>query len=498
MDFPTIYILTDAGKPVYARTDEQDERETSRICSFLSSICSSIIHGTLELGNFKSISSASLRISFMVVKSLILVAVSKLRRHEVAETVLFQRLILEHLYLNLLNTLTDNALTLVERNPSFDLSSLIDDVDMSCDLFRTNGPFIYTGSFLTGGVEPFFPISPHVRDAASLILKSLCSDRQFYQFALILTDSKLVTIVQSPHRHNHIKTSDLLHFVMFLRRQRNILTDELWLPFCFPRLDSSGFLHCYTNCLDVATRTIFVLVSQDPSSLEQCRADTASKVRPKLGLPAFAKESVIQIIEDQAIKRGLNELGTDVKWRRSCIDDKLDDSDYEWVPYDNEQLSTALLREIQAAYNCCKSELLLKDIMGSDGIRHFVFRVDVPVSTTSGLHDEVSQLAFTLSSQGPPSDAPSTWLLWSTYRKLSLRLRHGSAASKNGPDDLSGLIDYHSPNDNETICTADLRYCCPASHLIETIPIIQGLCHVSDGNMTYVAMNGQGFDTFEL
>ncbi|GKY95190.1 hypothetical protein MPSEU_000482400 [Mayamaea pseudoterrestris] len=486
VDTPSIYMFTDAAKPVYVRSSSNDELENSRICSLLSSLRSSVVHGRLKLGDIRSMRSGSLQLSFMAIDSLIMVAVIRVDGDDTMEYAMCLRLVLEYVYAQLLTTLTNQALTLISEEPTFDLHRLLGSADLSMGLFCVKNPFVQTGCFLTGGIEPFFPLSPHVREAASLILQDLNSKvAQNYVFAMIVSDTKLVVLVQPPQREHSVNNFDLQLFILFICRQPNLLSDDLWLPFCFPRFNAKGYLHCYTNCLDAKTKTVLVLVAQDPSLFLVARSDAATKVRPKLGLLTYDNESLLEIIDDQIQVGQVAHImrRADVNWRRSKIDNSYadEDDDYEVILSQNEERAMALIQEITLATACSKAEQLLKDLVDAAVIFHFVFRLRVPAETKDG-----GYLIQSIATARPPQNSVPENLVWNNYRKLSLRLRLGSAA----PATVFGDLD-NVPAANR-ICEF------PAMNVVESAPDLQGVCYAMEGMSTFLAMNGQGKEDFEL
>jgi hypothetical protein len=492
VNYPSVYVFTDAGKPVFVRSSSDDELTDSRICSFLSSLRSSIVHGRLGLGDIKSMRTGSLRLSFMKVKSLVLVAVLNVDQDESTETVVYLRLVLEYVYANLLITLTDQALAMVDQNPSYDLQRLLGSENLSFGLFNPDDPLVCTGSFLTGGVEPFFPLPPRVREAATLVLRDVNNNgTNSFVFAMILSDKKLVSLVQPPHRQHCIQNFDLHLFVSFIFRQPNLLSDDLWLPFCFPRFDASGYLYCYINCLDVETKTVLVLVTQDPSHFTTARKQVANRIRPKLGLPAYNNESVLEILDGQQdISQGAQVRSADVKWRRSTFDDEGDDEDYELVPHQHNEHAMALILEIKGANTCFKADMLLNDFMHAAGINHFVFRLDITTATK-----EDGRLIQYITGSPLPHRALPERQLWSTYRKLSLRLRRGSVATESILDAFDTLI--QGKTDSQLPKAPELQNSL-AMGLLEAPPKTQGVCYIMNGALTFLAMNGQGKEDFEL
>jgi hypothetical protein len=400
------------------------------------------------------------------------------------------RLLLEFVYAKLITSLTNHALTMVKQNPSFDLRALLGSTDLSRDLFDSE-PTVYRGCFLTGGVEPFFPLSQHVRDAASRVLQGLGNNAEDLVFAMILSDAKIITLVQPSHHSYRIKNVDLQLFVSFVYRQPGLLKDELWLPFCFPRFNASGFLHCYTNCLDMQTKTVLVLVSPDPTQFAEYRRVTALILRPKLGLQSYQVESVLEILDSQTSDQNAEGRGMDVQWRRSDFDEDSCDEDYEMIPRMHDGNELGLLREIQSAAACSSAGVYIRDLIGSIGIEHFVFRLGVCI-------DNAPDCKFLQCISSKEAVIGLTERrLWSTYQKLSLRLRLGSGATEAVFDAFAMLL--QDANREQTLESAPgIGKDCPASGLLESPPNLEVVSYLKEGDWTFLAMNGQGSEDFEL
>jgi hypothetical protein len=515
MDHVSIYVLTDAGKPVFVRSplsswnnnnnnnNEDDDEEGSRVCSFLASLRLSVSLGKLGLNNIRSIKTGSLRVSFMAVNSLLLVAVSKVNHHHHhhhhpnrrVETEAYMRLLLEYVYSTLIVSLTNQALAHVSQNPSFDLRALIGDSELSSDLFLESGPFVQSGPFLTGGVEPFFPLSPNVRDAASRLLQELAKYTKNLVFAFLLCDSKLVTLVQSSYAPQQIRNPDLHLLVAYLNRQSSaILIKELWLPVCFPRFNASGFLHCYTNCLDPTTKTLLVLVSQvgELPQFDNFRT-AAARLRPKLGLPIYNDETILEIIEsDNNVNDDSNDgNGANVQWKRSSVSDSFtigSDEDYEVIPYHHDSNLLALLSEIQLAVACSKAEDYMTNMLETTGIQHFLFRLDVPIESGSGRLVQCVSSSDTLITL----ESLSSRELVNIYHQLGLKLRLGSVSAESVFDAFDMMVQA-----DETT-TPGTGKDCLAMGLIESPPNAEGITYIREDEQTFLALNGKGVDEFEL
>jgi hypothetical protein len=397
-------------------------------------------------------------------------------------------------------TLTEQVQNVFDHNPGFDLRSMLTASDnLMHGILDESGPNGNAGPFLVSGVQSYFPISFHVRERSSRTLQSIGGETENTAFALLIVGDKLLTLVQPAFRHHQLRVSDLHLILNFLSRQPGLFSSELWIPFCLPRFNSSGFLYAYTRCLHVETKLSLVLISPlNTTEQFQTFRDAANKIQDELGFPAVVG-SVLTIVNSTNSNDGNKERESDVEWTRSTViseDPNQSDDDYVDVSSDGERIidrpsnqESTLLQELKRnTTDTTTIENIVKECLDEDYVMHFLFRIDVPVRKGKGnLTQCISPpLAF------PFIDGSSKRRVWSYYQKMSLRLRLGSATVESTMDAFD-MISQDKSSDNDRTFPGIAKYC-PAIGLLESAPNAHGVTYIVEGSELFLAMNGRDFE----
>jgi hypothetical protein len=515
-----ILVMSDSGKPIFSRCGK--EEDIARVTGLLQAVRSSILYNkTLGLGDIQSLHSAGMKLVFMSVGAITLVAIETFEDEAHATTEAYLRLQLEYVFSLIISAMTARVQDMFQYNPSFDLQSMLSTDHIMRDIIdesERNNP----APFLVAGIPTACPLSPEVRDKASRVLKDVGDDTENTVFAILFTGHKLVTLVQSSsYRPHQMRVSDL-HLVQdFLNRQPGVLSgSELWIPLCLPRFDSSGFMNCYTNCLDADAKLILALISQQGTT-EQFAAFRKAAVRIRRGLEiASATESVLEILDSSEAGAAVN---VDVTWRRSDVVVTSSNSDEDYVDASGDgdkMIPYVAVRQNDGSPSSCGRpkgplvrELLKIDDESSDGysslmkeymdlgVMHFVFRHDVPVvvrgkkSTGRGEHHSGHLTQCIDSPLGFPFvGAASKQRVWSIYQRLNLRLRLGSANVESMRDAFDMICQDTTGGEQSSPTNPTIARHCPAMGLVESPPNIQGVTYVTEGTETFLAMNGHGFE----
>lgn len=286
-----------------------------------------------------------------------------------------------------------------------------------------------------------------------------CSKNNSIIYAILSTNKSLFNIIQ-PHRKEHqLSSFDLNLLLHIFESQTLVAGNELWFPICLPRLNQSGFVHCYQRYIGVETDgdMRLTLISQEPSIDEfQSLQLTAAKIRMELGIE-LEKDSVLRIYD--LSDRSEEENSTDSSgtesliWERSILEDiNASLIDFGNVSEDNghEETDMNMWRKRFRKYwaYCMKrvlDENVQNEIMQSycdmSSLIHFVFRLDVPIRHCNSGVDSGGYLSQLF---GPPLG--SNWYnisekrVWQIYQKLNLMLRQGSEQVE---DTLSTFDDLH-------------------------------------------------------
>lgn len=494
--------MSDTGKPIFSRYGSGEE--IAKICGLFQAIRSSI-NSDISLGDIRSLRNGSLCLVFMAVGSVTLVAIGSESDSEA-----YLKLQLEYIFGQIIFTVTEKIQEYYQFNPSFDLRTILGNSDsLINDILKEAAPNGNPGPFLLGGIESLFPISQTIRARASSTLQSVGMKTDFTIFALLVVGEKILSLVQPVFPAHQMKLPDLRLLLKFINRQPGLLSSELWIPACLPRFSSRDFLFCYTQCLDSESKLCLIFVSQQ-STTEQFTLFrmAAADIRCALDLPPLS-QTVLEILEPTESHNedtAHNTSARDVKWRRSDDDLLESDDDYvdasgeadRMIPYVARNSDEhPLLNEVKAATDVKHLKRILSGYLEIGSALHFLFRIDVPLQaaarngTPGGITQCISPpLVF------PLADDKSKHQVWSTYEKLGLRLRLGSATAESMMDAFDMITQDHvetSVKDEGLMPPGIGRYC-PAMALAEAPANLDGIAYVKEGTELFFAMNGPDFE----
>lgn len=540
----SIIALSDAGKPIFAFHNKNDDSigndETlTSTCGLLQALLTSIRYSALE-EEICCLESDSMIMVFMTVGAITLVAISTVPTNtgEPFDTESYLRLQLEYVYMLIVFHFTDRIQTMFQQNASFDLHSLlVGNGDAMLRSVLTRGLSWGDGSdfaetsfspapFLTAGVPIFGPIPHSIRERASVVLQQVGDDTVQMFASLLIVGGKMLTMVQSPYLPHQLKSSDVYMVLHFVCRQQ-LASGELWVPLCLPRFNSTGFMHCYINCLDVGSKLTVVFMSQDSSTDQFQRFRTAaSRIRRCLGVPAVERD-ILEILAggtaatDCLTAGGRATNDNDISWRRSAPSSSeigLED-DYEMIPYFDEATGvpiegpwshTGFFPELVASVASSGNESPFADLLddGLSTVLHFCFRVDVPIvpveqKQSFGIRiqrndnrrpKQHGRLIQCLAPALTHFDNAAKRQTLKVFQRLHLRLRLGSASFNPLHDAYRTVEEQTRGGNTNTTHVPTCENSCPSLCLSECAPKIEGFAYLSQGNLTYLGMNGHGFE----
>ncbi|CED85192.1 duf254-domain-containing protein [Phaffia rhodozyma] len=264
------FILTNAGKPVYA--SETDETELNTIVGVIQALISIFLDQD-QTDKLRTITKGDTKIVFLLRQPLYYACVSSWGE---PESVL--RLHLEYLHLQVLSILTGGQLTRIfNARGNFDLRRLLQGTE---NFFTALVDTLQSDfSYLTYSLQPL-RVHPALRDAAGQALLTASKSKDLL-YALILTspDLHILTLLR-PTKHS-IHPTDL-HILLNLIRSSPDLThpeNESWLPVCLPRYDQDGFVYVYVTFGEDGLG--FVGVGKAKDGFEEMR-DGRTRVMQKL------------------------------------------------------------------------------------------------------------------------------------------------------------------------------------------------------------------------
>lgn len=487
-------VMTDAGKPVFSTYDS--EEEGARQAALFQAIITAVQGNddALGLGELKSVHSGGLVIVFMVVGVITLVSIiEKGEEDGIVETEVFARIHLEHVYAQLILCMTDHAQKILMQNPGFDLSTMVTVTEKKLlnGILNKCGPDGNIGQFLTGSVESVFPIPHQLRNQASKALHSISVPNTV--FGILLVGDRLLTLVQSSYRPHQLRVSDLQLIINVVDQKTSLASNELWVPMCLPRFNTSGFLYAYIRCLDETSQLKLILFSTHNTTEQFQLFHTASEqIRKDLDIPA-SQDTVLKI-DTSSQDTSTEGSKKDVAWflAECSFDDSIEEG---YVSIGKALEQQQLLDEIQRSCAPYTSEQLLERyFIKEEPLLHFVFRMDVKVKSESKQRGLLSQCIDTPMLQDFPTPT-SRRRAHVMYQKLSLRLRLGSATVESSMDALDMIsLDDTGASDSSSFPT--LTSTCPSIGLAESPPNVHGITYIMDGDEIFLGMNGRDFELY--
>jgi Second Longin domain of FUZ, MON1 and HPS1/First Longin domain of FUZ, MON1 and HPS1 len=519
---PNFIVMSISGKPIFSTLNDSS---AAQICAVLHAIQTSTdpCNDVVSCGNLRSVQSDCLLMVFMRVQAITLISVSPSNQRKddgLFETELYLRLQLEYLYSQILFTLSDHVQSMLMDH--CDIQAMLLPSGFLQSIVRDAGSYegCHPASIMMAAIQTIFPLSKVVRRHTSLLLKRIGDNTVNMVTALLAIGDKVVTLIQSPYRPHQLQNSDLQLLLRFIQRKSVHLDRELWLPLCFPRLHSSGFLHCYACCLDAKTKLTLCLVSND-GSVEQFQAfrKVSTHLLSSLNIEVKTRNVIQELsVNLNQLEKVIVGMGNDVPWQghQSNAHDVTElsiDHDYEVIPPFQTMSNTdsytvgdadilgQLVPELMEVSEDLEMAILAKYL--EVAVLHFVFRVDVPIvmEDTKPIgkgQDQGHPPGQLIQCVGPPLrsvarffDTASQRRVWNMYQKLQLQLRLGSASSE-GLSNSFHMNANSDPSAKSNLPTIGRN--CPALALVESPPSFEGVAYESDGQEIFLAMNGRGFE----
>jgi hypothetical protein len=505
---PTMNVLmfSDAGKPLFARhgTDE----EVAHMCGMLQGLRTAVLYGSMASGEIHSIVTAGgSAIVFLHFPTLSLAALSSSVDGGPHHSPVYLRAVLERVTAAVTLQWTGPALleappqvahTRVDVGRSTErlLHSLLDQIDAQH----------YVGVTL----QPLYPLP--LREQASLALRDACGadNNSNILFGLLCCGERLISLVQPSHAALHMRPADLI-LLLHVLAATPCVTTERWFPVCLPRFNNTGFLHCFTTCLDnrndVATTTTTstqIALLSHVGTTEQLRLLQAAvtRVRRRLGILEHDNNNNNNVAHPAAaVTTPASHLVVHDPQASSDLDyvDAAGEGE-NMIPYVGEGPSR-FLQDVALALDPGVATKLHQDYLEVAQGLHFFFRYNVPVHHTKlGFRKTiVGRLPQSLTACRPShfGDPASRRQLWTHYEELMLRLRLGSSSHESVQDALAMMVDNvgvaaasHPPP------PASSQHCHAATALLESAPNFEGFTSTCDDNYLHVGINGDSFELF--
>lgn len=260
-----VFILSEAGKPIYSRFGSEEKLVT--MMGVMQALISFVQDND---DNIRVIIAGKHKFMFLVRGPLILAAICF--ANDSPAQLLVQ---LTYVYHQVLSVLTFSQLTRVfEQRRNYDLRKLLSGTEKFIDNLlnlMSSDP-----SFLLGAVR-CLPVASSVRDVIGQTLQQ--AKAKDLIFAILIADNQLITMVRPKRFILH--PSDLHLIFNLVSASTAFRTAESWTPICLPRFDNSGYLHAYVSYFEDDCPACLLLLSTDRNSFFEL-AECQVKIKERL------------------------------------------------------------------------------------------------------------------------------------------------------------------------------------------------------------------------
>ncbi|GER57722.1 vacuolar fusion protein mon1 [Striga asiatica] len=240
------FILSNSGKPIYSRYG--DEHKLAGFSATLQAIISFVENGGDRV---KLVRAGKHQVVFLVKGPIYLVCISC--TEEAYESLRGQ---LELLYGQMILILTKSVNRCFERNPKFDMTSLLGGTDVVFSSlihsFSWN-PATYLHAYSC------LPMAYATRQAAGAILQDVAGSGIL--FSLLMCKHKVISLVGAQKASLH--PDDILLLSNFIMSSESFRTSESFSPICLPRYNPMAFLYAYVHYFDIDTYLVLLTASSD-------------------------------------------------------------------------------------------------------------------------------------------------------------------------------------------------------------------------------------------
>nr|XP_039258371.1 vacuolar fusion protein MON1 homolog A-like isoform X2 [Styela clava] len=243
-----VFVLTEAGKPVYTRHGNEDK--LAPLMGVLLAIVSCVYDRKDIL---RYVVAGDHKFVFMPRPPLIFVGICSTK-----ESVHQIQVQLTYIYNTIISVLTLSQLTKIyDTKKNFDLRRLL----TGTDKFLNNlcKSMDSEPQFLLQAVQ-CLPVNGNVRDVIGQALQQ--AKTEDLAFALLISHNQIVNICRLKEHSLH--PSDIHVILNIVNSSSSAFhAGESWTPICLPNFNSSGFLHAHISYLDEGCTTCLILLSAD-------------------------------------------------------------------------------------------------------------------------------------------------------------------------------------------------------------------------------------------
>ncbi|XP_012530891.1 protein SAND [Monomorium pharaonis] len=244
-----IFILSQAGKPIYSRYSSEDKLVT--VMGVMQALVSFVQAGSDMI---RSVHAGDTNFVFVMKGPLILVAVSK-----TLESVPQLTLQLTYVYNQIISVLTQSQLNRVyDQRRNFDLRRLLSGSERLIDHllnFMDREPAFFLGAIKC------LPLLPSMRSSITQTIIQTCAKIKNLVFAILLANNQLVTLVRMNKFFLH--PMDLHIIQNLVDSSESLKTAESWTPICLPKFDSNGYMHGHVSYLAEDCQACLLLLTVD-------------------------------------------------------------------------------------------------------------------------------------------------------------------------------------------------------------------------------------------
>ncbi|XP_064546459.1 vacuolar fusion protein MON1 homolog [Drosophila montana] len=281
-----IFILSDAGKPIYSLHGNEDKLAT--LFGVIQALVSFVKHGQDAI---TSIHAGGIKFAFMQRDSLILVAASRTNM-----SVPQLKLQLSDVYYQILSTLTNSRISQIfEKRKNYDLRRLLSGSErLIFNLLANDSSNARVSSniftFLTNSIQ-VLPLPTTVRSSIISAIQSNCSKIKNLVFAVLIANNRLIALVRL--KNYSIHPADLRLIFNLIECSESFKNYENVVPICLPIFNMNGFLHAHVSYLTDDCPACLLLMSTEQDAihtLSEAKGRITEKLRKNLCLQAINEE----------------------------------------------------------------------------------------------------------------------------------------------------------------------------------------------------------------
>ncbi|KAF8635850.1 hypothetical protein AX15_000042 [Amanita polypyramis BW_CC] len=351
------FVLTNAGKPVFARTEEKDADNMTSIIGVMQALISVFLDDHDKL---RYINAGKTQINFLMRPPLYYVCVSSWGEPESVT-----RSHLEYLHLQILSVVTAGQLRRIfERRTNFDLRRLLDGAESFLLSLLDRVEFDLAMSMSSLHCLKL-DLNLRKRVAEALVPHSKIKD---ILYVILVVSAQIAALIR-PKKHS-IHPADI-HIILNTIQSPSVFNSPApasWIPICLPKYNSQNFVHAYISFLH--------------------RPESESSGQASASVPEFGETSGPRSDVSHYLGTGKEDVQSpDVVL--VCISTGADmDVIRGWSNNASQKLENDGL--LGGIIDACRSRNTIYSVsdLGIPGLRHFVYKSRAHVQVTMPIFEE--------------------------------------------------------------------------------------------------------------